>query len=179
MKNIIIWGAGKQGKTLIKRLNNRNIVKYVIDNDNNKIGRYLEGIEIKGSDYLIKGCGKNCLIINTIDDESVYQILKLWAGQWMMYQDFLASAEMKCSLDDVLYYDYCYNNSISSMLYTQEIENWYRKDFCNEDNKKLVLGMKKHDKRQVCEIFDSIYTKKEILLDECYSSRPGMHLAEH
>lgn len=175
MEKYIIWGAGKKGRILVERLHNRNI-KYFIDNDSDKVGRCLNGVEIKSIQVLLRE-KKDAIVIATIHTAEVEDILSEWGGKYYYFNEFLDLEDMKKTLDDDLYNCFCYDKEIKEKIYFDNITNWYRKDYYNLENQRLITSMKLNDYESVNEIFDGVYVDRDKDVDEYYSSRPGMRLA--
>lgn len=64
-ESIVIWGAGKKGKGVVQKIR-KGKIKYFIDSDENKIGRYWCGIEIKSVENLYNE-DKKTILVYTIE----------------------------------------------------------------------------------------------------------------
>uniref|UniRef100_UPI0040576FD2 glycosyltransferase family 2 protein n=1 Tax=Acetatifactor sp. TaxID=1872090 RepID=UPI0040576FD2 len=63
-ETIVLWGAGKKGKDFLSAIANvENYVNYIVDNDMNKQGNFLQGIEICSYEK-VKGKVDKYLVLN-------------------------------------------------------------------------------------------------------------------
>lgn len=77
-QNIIIFGAGKWGKEVLKNLDkDRSRVLFFCDNDEKKNGQFIEGIEIISPQKLINNKEALFIIANKSASAEIYDELKL------------------------------------------------------------------------------------------------------
>lgn len=177
MREIIIWGAGKQGMTIARKLR-QGIIKYFVDSNPDKVGRYLCGLEVKDIDNLYKE-KKNVLLVKTIQDEIVNDVVKRWGGMSIGYKELLISPEIAGFIDEDLYTKYKYDKSLTEYLMIEKLDNWYRTDYVDKTNQQLIYAMKTGNQRVVRNIFEHVYSGGEKFEDEYYNVRPAMRLANN
>lgn len=173
MQEMIIWGAGRKGRTVARRLRNA-AVKYFIDSDAEKAGKYLCGHVIRPVEELYKERG-NVLLVKTVADEMVDSVLENWTGKSIAVEELLCLSEIMDLMDEDLYAKYKFDKSLVECLFTEEPFNWFRRDYWDETNRRIIFAMRKDDHQALKDIFAGIYTVEK-LFDEYYAVRPGMRL---
>ena len=91
-KELVIWGAGKKGKLLAKKLSEQNISYSWVCNNPNKIGKHISNKQILDVYYLNKLNNFQCII--TVANEDSQKLIK----------DFFNSRNLICMKD---YYFFC------------------------------------------------------------------------
>ena len=97
-ESIVIWGAGKKGKGVVQKIR-KGKIKYFIDSDENKIGRYWCGIEIKSVENLYNE-DKKTILVYTIENEAVKTIVKKWGGKSYSLKDFFSLPNIIKEIDE-------------------------------------------------------------------------------
>lgn len=174
-ESIVIWGAGKKGKGVVQKIR-KGKIKYFIDSDENKIGRYWCGIEIKSVENLYNE-DKKTILVYTIENEAVKTIVKKWGGKSYSLKDFFSLPNIIKEIDEDYYTRYLFDKTGLNIGKRQKVDNWYRDSYYNEINQELVSSMRRNDDNKVNEILSSIYDSGKMLFDEGYNVRPGMRLA--
>ena len=175
MEKMIIWGAGMKGMSVAKKLR-KDMIKYFIDSDPDKVGRYFCGYEIRAVEELYNE-KEEALLVLTVQDEMVDRVVKKWMGRSIGIKELFELPEIVEMMDEDIYTKYQYDKFLSKFLIQEEIDNWYRSDYLDEMNKQLVSAMRMDDQKAIDDTLGS-ETTSEKYFDEYYAVRPGMRLAK-
>ncbi|MBR1598171.1 MAG: methyltransferase domain-containing protein [Lachnospiraceae bacterium] len=173
---IIIFGAGNNGRKLLKIVGKDNVV-FFADNDPDKIGKMIESIECISFDYMCNILDDNCVILSVDNDDMRNQ---LHDSQIKFYEctiennGYFVTQHFITWLDDRIWNRYLDSKAV---CYTGGHENnWFRDDFFSDENERLVYMMKNNDIDGVDHFLNEIYKNDDIYYDELLVNRPGMRL---
>jgi hypothetical protein len=172
---VVVWGAGRKGRSVAGKLR-KNQLKYFVDTNSEKIGKYINGVEVRPIESLYKE-NPETVLVTTVQDDTVKRIVSKWKGKIFDVNDFFMQPEIIKQMDEDIYTQYLYDIEIRDAVFTEKTENWYRETFFDDKNQKFLEGMKKDDRKAVNNFLEGAYSNKKPLFDEIYDSRPGMRLA--
>lgn len=175
MEKMIIWGAGMKGMSVAEKLR-KDMIKYFIDSNPDKVGRYFCGYEIRAVEELYNE-KEEALLVLTVQDEIVDKAVKRWTGRSIGIKELFEIPEIVELMDEDIYTKYKYDKFLCKFLMKEEIGNWYRSDYLDETNKQYVSAMKVDDQKVINDILDSEISGEKYF-DEYYAVRPGMRLAK-
>lgn len=181
MKRVIILGAGKKGLKILRKMG-RNIVAFFVDNDKNKQGGVIEGIEIISFEKLIEIHDGYDVILSFYSSELIEQLEKNMISYWnneISENCYFNREDIREEIDKRLLWRYWNDTELKDRAYVTESENWYRKEYCSVENEQLVKMMKGNQTEEILSFLNSIYSSGEVFEDEYYESRPGMRLVRN
>ncbi|MDU3396794.1 MAG: class I SAM-dependent methyltransferase [Clostridiales bacterium] len=183
-KGIVLFGAGKIGRTFLKHLP-RNSVRYIVDNyrvrelNGGAGGGGVYGVKVISFSELCKLYDKKQYdIILTVANSDDIQ-LQLDRKEISYYTLENLPAYVNEYIDYQLLQDFQYDYSMLQNVFTIPLnyENWYRQEFYDEENKALVHQMK--CRKSIVHFLDRVYKTNQKFSDEYYSKRPGMRLVRN
>ena len=76
-KTAVVWGAGSKGATFLNSLKIKNQIKYVVDINPRKQGKYIAGTgqKIVTPDFLINYQPDSVIIMNPVYIKEIYQMI--------------------------------------------------------------------------------------------------------
>lgn len=170
-KQIIIFGAGENGKILYKYFGKEKVYCFC---DNKISGGCI--CSFKDLKKLYKA-DKHEIILSTDSDEIRQQLQSAGMEYWEFVRrdnNYFSRREIVNDLDRKLYMHY-----ISQSEYSGEItrlSNWFREDIKSEKTGKLISAMRSNDISCLNKLYNETYHDNVILFDEFYDTRPGMRL---
>lgn len=177
---IAIYGAGKKGQIIAKRIR-KDEIAYFVDRDENKVGKYICGIEVKSIDDFLNDDNRLTLV-TTVNHPKVFKLNKKRmskcgrGGTCVLFEDYFNDENILKAIDESLYSRFKYDSEIKDSIFYETPRNWYREMFCDEINEKLVRAMKAADTFEISKLFASFYCTETIYYDEYYEKRPGIRL---
>lgn len=176
---IIIFGAGYNGRKLLKIMGKDNI-SYFTDNNQDLWGKQIGGISIippqrlkELSEYTIVLSVNNDAIRKQLENYEIeyYE----YDGFWCVKNYLFNEPYYRKLIDDNIYQQYlhCTNDVCKEEKYEG---NWYRNTFFNDLNKELVDSMRNDQTEKTFKIWKEMYAEQEIYFDEYFEHRPGMRL---
>lgn len=180
MKKLIIFGAGHNGRNLLKKFR-QNSVDYYCDNDINKIGKEVYGIPIISFEHMVKIHYKFDIILS-VDSEEMKEQLKVNNIKYYDNQSltsYFMQEEVKQYIDDTLYEKYIFDKEFHYIAYKEKLDNWFREEYYKKPNKDIVEVMKLGVIENIDCYLDQLYVEDTFYSDEYYNNRPGMRLVRN
>lgn len=179
MKPVIIFGAGYTGRKLLKRLP-RGAVAAFADNDPAKVGRCIECLPTFSFDEMRREAELRCSIVLSVDSEEMReQLAAAGLSYWEVFgeeRNYLMRPDVVQTLDETLLDRFLYDKEEKDSAYLLAAKNWFREEYCSEDNRRYVDILKSGSPENLIQYLEAAYTKPEIFSDEFYENRPGMRL---
>ena len=181
IKPVIIFGAGKKGLKLLEKLN-RNTVAFFADNDKMIVGGIIEGIEIISFEKLLEIYEAYDVILSFDSKEIMDQLgnsnIPYW-GNENNKNSYFNRKEIREEIDKKLLWRYWKDTELKDRVYMTEGGNWYRKEYCSNENRMLVEMMEKNQTDKISKFLENFYGSAVIYEDEYYMNRPGMRLVRN
>lgn len=178
-KNIIVFGAGKRGYKLVRRIG-CDCVEFFCDNSMEKVGKKLNGIPIISFDEMEEIRDRYEVILSTDLKEMRQQLMHSDIRFWEsigINNNYLLQKNVKHELDNTLMERFLYDTELLSLTFARQIDNWYRMQYYDEDNHELVEYMRLGMQKKAADFLNTIYAEnQEIYSDELYDMRPGLKL---
>lgn len=178
MKKIIIFGAGQNGRNLLK-IFRFNQIEYFCDNDKNKIGKSIYGIPIISFEYMKEISKDYDIILSVISEEMKDQLLQNDLAFYnidSLSTEYFMREDVKQYIDEQIYEKYLYDTEFEFNFFDNNIDNWFREEYCSQKNEEIVKLMKKGNDKEIYEYLDALYIKEPFFGDEYFNNRPGMRL---
>lgn len=129
----VIWGAGIRGKRLLFHLRKENTVAFV-DTDEEKVGKYVDGVAVISLDEFIKISSNVCTVISTHEEEIVPFLEEKGINNYFLLsdcpEDFISSNPRDILLNHIIYemdstrtYMIYGNSLFSILLFQRALEN--------------------------------------------------------
>lgn len=181
VKPVIIFGAGKKGLKLLEKLD-RNAVVFFVDNDKNKWGGKIEGIEIISFEKLLEIYEEYDVILSTDLNEMIRELensnIPYW-GNENNKNSYFNRDEIRERIDRKLLWRYWNDTELKNRAYMTESGNWYRREYCSNDNRMLVKMMEENQIDSISIFLEKIAPSDIMYEDEYYINRPGMRLVRN
>jgi ubiquinone/menaquinone biosynthesis C-methylase UbiE len=180
MNKIIIFGAGENGRELLKKID-KGLVIFFSDNDCKKVGTYIENILVISFEHMLSlyKCGEFDIILSTDLQEMREQLRENQMCYWnntYFENNYFSRPDIMAAIDCRLLEKYLYDKELKRAAAICECTNWYREEFCSDENKNLVSLMKENNLNNLNTYLKELYSGEDFFYDEYYENRPGMRL---
>ena len=173
-KQLIIFGAGENGKMLFKHFGRERVYCYY---DNKKIGGDICSFDKIQELYKT---GKFDIILSTDSDGMRQQLQNAGMTYWEFVKrnnNYFSRQELVDDLDRKLYKQYL--NQTKYFGKTTRLANWFREDIKSARTQNLIDAMQSNDTVYLNRLYNEYCEEGVIFFDEFYDVRPGMRLLSH
>ena len=182
-KQLIIYGAGKNGKRIAINNYLSTPPHLIVDGDKQKQGSWFCGCEIISPEQLLelKSLDDYEIILST-DNDAIRQYLKennieFWEAQGTRENNYFQRRDIRDYMDSRLLEKFYGDYHLKNSLYHVSNYDIFRTEYYSKLNQEIVEAMQEKDENRVNDIFEQIYVEYEPGWDEQFLNRPGMRLA--
>lgn len=138
MKDVIIFGAGNNGKLLFDILEPWKRVAFYLDNDTNKIGNMCRGRDIRSVSSMEISDSRQYDVLLSVDNDDIRNQLSDMRIHYYNISDFFYEKRIMHERDLYIFDKFLYNKRDVQALFKQSISNYFREDYYNAENKRII-----------------------------------------